>query len=206
MNSIEGPGQEPAGPQAHLDRLLEGNRRFVGGSALGPHRDGSRRTAIAQGQHPTALVISCSDSRQVPELIFDCGLGDLFVVRTAGHCVGASVMGSIEFGLLVLDISLVVVLGHSRCGAIASALAARHDEEDPKGHLPALLTMIRPAVDDVLLTDVHPDHLAEAVMLQHVRRSAQLIRESAAREREPLVVGGRYDLDTGLVSLVDQQF
>lgn len=189
--------------QAQLQLLLEGNQRFASGQTLNPHRDGLRRTEIARQQNPSALVISCSDSRQVPELIFDCGLGDLFVVHTAGHCVGASVMGTIEFGMLVLGIRLVMVLGHTRCGAIASALAARHEEEAPRGHLPALLTMIRPAVDDISMSSVHPDQLAEETMLQHVRRSVALIEESAEWEQRPLVVGGRYDLDTGLVTLVE---
>lgn len=195
---------EDSAPEARLATLLEGNRRFASGAAQGPNRDHVRRVRISEGQNPHALVLCCSDSREVPELIFDCGLGDLFVVRTAGHCVGATVLASVEFGVLVLGIKLVVVLGHTRCGAIAASLRARHEQEGPRGHLPALMKMIRPAVDDVSLAGPPHDALAEQVMLQHVRRSISVIEESADWEEHPLIVGGRYDLESGLVSLVDR--
>ena len=183
---------------------MEGNRRFASGSAQGPNRDQMRRVRISEKQNPQALALCCSDSREVPELIFDCGLGDLFVVRTAGHCVGATVLASVGFGVLALGIKLIVVLGHTRCGAIAAALQSRHEKIGPRGHLPALMTMIRPAVDDACLAGTPQDALAEQVMLQHVRRSISVIEESADWEEHPLIVGGRYDLESGLVSLVDR--
>lgn len=115
--------------------LKEGNERFVAGEPLHPSQDVARRSALAGGQKPTAVVFGCGDSRVAAEIIFDQGLGDMFVVRTAGHVIDAAVLGSIEFGVAVLDVPLIVVLGHDSCGAVKAALAALDDGAVPGGYL-----------------------------------------------------------------------
>src|SRR5258708_31754360 len=115
----EAPRDWPATPAAALDLLMQGNKRFVTGNRLHPHQDADRRTALAPGQRPFAVLFGCSDSRLAAEIIFDQGLGDLFVVRTAAHVVGPEVLGSIEYAIATLDTPLVAVLGHDSCGAVA---------------------------------------------------------------------------------------
>ncbi|OBK87520.1 carbonic anhydrase [Mycolicibacter sinensis] len=115
--------------------LKEGNERFVAGEPLHPSQDVARRAELAGGQKPTAVVFGCGDSRVAAEIIFDQGLGDMFVVRTAGHVIDAAVLGSIEFGVAVLDVPLIVVLGHDSCGAVKAALAALDDGAVPGGYL-----------------------------------------------------------------------
>ena len=105
-----------------LQCLLEGNRRFAANQPLHPRRGPHRRREISQGQEPFAIVLGCADSRVPPTLVFDCGLGDLFVIRTAGHVVDEVVLGSMSYGVEVLEIPLLVVLGHSRCGAVQAAV------------------------------------------------------------------------------------
>ncbi|MFD0366442.1 carbonic anhydrase [Streptomyces sp. NPDC059071] len=111
-------------PVAALDALLAGNKRFVSGTTEHPNQDAARRSLLAPGQAPFAVILGCSDSRLAAEIIFDQGLGDLFVVRTAGHCLGTEVLGSVEYATSVLGARLVVVLGHDSCGAIAAAQEA----------------------------------------------------------------------------------
>jgi carbonic anhydrase len=111
-------------PADALAELLAGNERFVTGTRIHPHQDAEHRAAVAAAQRPFAVVFGCSDSRLAAEIIFDRGLGDLFVVRTAGHIIGAEVLATIEYGVSVLDAPLVVVLGHDSCGAIQATHAA----------------------------------------------------------------------------------
>ncbi|MFE5549268.1 carbonic anhydrase, partial [Streptomyces sp. NPDC056534] len=111
-------------PAVALDALLAGNTRFVSGAPQHPNQDAARRTELAPGQDPFAVILGCSDSRLAAEIIFDQGLGDLFVVRTAGHVLGTEVLGSVEYATSVLGARLVVVLGHDSCGAVAAARAA----------------------------------------------------------------------------------
>ncbi|UJW30177.1 carbonic anhydrase [Saccharothrix sp. AJ9571] len=120
-------------PDEALAMLLDGNRRFVDGTREHPHQDADYRTAIAPAQHPFAVLFGCSDSRLAAEIIFDRGLGDLFVVRTAGHVLGPEVLGSIEYGVEVLGAPLVAVLGHDSCGAIAAAQQAMDSGSRPTG-------------------------------------------------------------------------
>src|SRR4051812_33272299 len=119
MTEIQNPT-----PRDAFELLMAGNQRFVSGTPQHPNQDAIRRTEIAPSQQPFAVLFGCSDSRLAAEIIFDRGLGDLFVVRTAGHVAGAEVLGSVEYGVSVLDAPLVVVLGHDSCGAIAAARAA----------------------------------------------------------------------------------
>ncbi|MBA3490342.1 MAG: carbonic anhydrase, partial [Longispora sp.] len=112
----------PKTPSEAFAMLLAGNQRFIEGTRLHPHQDADRRAGIAPAQHPFAVVLGCADSRLAAEIIFDRGLGDLFVVRTAGHVLGPEVLGSIEYGVEILGAPLIAVLGHDSCGAIAATL------------------------------------------------------------------------------------
>src|SRR5262245_20228015 len=116
------PNHRTGTPEEALTELIAGNRRFVTGARIHPHQDAERRAAVAVLQRPFAVVFGCSDSRLAAEIIFDRGLGDLFVVRTAGHIVGGEVMASLEYGVAVLGATLVDVLGHESLGAVAATL------------------------------------------------------------------------------------
>src|SRR5574341_698654 len=113
----------PTSEQA-LRKLLEGHQRYLRGQPLHQHQEAGWRVSLAYSQHPFAVILGCGDSRVPPEIIFDQGLGDLFVIRTAGHVLDAAVLGSVEYGLEKLNIPLVVVLGHERCGAVQAAVKA----------------------------------------------------------------------------------
>jgi carbonic anhydrase len=159
-------------PSTALATLLEGNARFVTGERLHPHQDADRRTAVAPGQKPFALLFGCSDSRLAAEIIFDQGLGDLFVVRTAGHVVGPEVMGSIEYAVAVLDVALIAVLGHDSCGAIGAALDSLRTGDLPSGY-------IRDVVDRVTLgvLPVREKALQEPDLAveEHIRYTVELL-------------------------------
>ena len=136
----------PTDPDQALRLLLAGNRRFVLGQREHPNQDADRRRAVAPGQRPFAVLFGCSDSRLAAEIIFDRGLGDLFVVRTAGHVVGPEVLGSIEYGIAILDVPLVAVLGHDSCGGVAAALKVARDGEMPPGAIGSVVEHVLPSV------------------------------------------------------------
>jgi carbonic anhydrase len=178
-------------PDEALERLLEGNRRFVAGAPEAPGRDADRRRQQAEGQTPFAVVVGCSDSRVPPEILFDQGIGDLFVVRVAGNVVVDEVtLGSIEFGVAILACPLVLVLGHEECGAVRAAVVAAADGEPSGAHLGALVDAVLPAVtgDDV-----------DAAVRANVRRQVALLKETFPQAE---VVGARYALESGRVELV----
>jgi carbonic anhydrase len=188
-----------------LSELLAGNRRFVEGQRLHPNQDAHRRTQVAQGQKPFALIFGCSDSRVAAEIIFDRGLGDLFVVRTAGHIVDNGVLGSIEFGVDPLEIPLVVVLGHDGCGAVTAAMAAHASGQMPTGY-------VRHVVELVMLS-VLTAHRAgldtvDEVVAEHTQVTAQLLadRSRAIADRVAdgrcAVVAMEYTLAEGEVRLL----
>ncbi len=165
---------------AVLDRLLSGNERFVTGRLEHPHEDPAHCTRIADGQHPLAAVIGCSDSRVAPEIIFDMGCGDLFVIRTAGHVLGTATLASLEFAIVHLETPLVVILAHSSCGAVTAAVRQHEsDREAPGAHLPKLLSRIAPAVSASAPTAADP---VRAATLEHLRREVDYLRN-----RDPIV-------------------
>ncbi|GLY14702.1 carbonic anhydrase [Kineosporia sp. NBRC 101677] len=129
-----------------LAELLDGNRRFVNGEVAHPNQDVHRRAGLTGGQRPFALIFGCADSRVAAEIIFDRGLGDLFVVRTAGHAVDNAVLGSIEFGVDVLEIPLVIVLGHDSCGAVKATMEAHDSGRMPSGYLRSVVEMLSSSV------------------------------------------------------------
>jgi carbonic anhydrase len=192
-------------PKDALTLLLDGNRRFVRGDIEHPHQDADRRAAVAPGQRPFAVLFGCSDSRLAAEIIFDRGLGDLFVVRTAGHVVGAEVLGSIEYGVALLETPLVAVLGHDSCGAVAAALQAARDGQMPAGALRSVVERVLPHVLAAGGPDADPDEAGEA----HLRFVVDLLASESAVIADRIdrgqcaVVGLSYRLADGAVRVVD---
>jgi carbonic anhydrase len=191
----------PATPEEALRELLAGNDRFVTGTRVHPHQDAERRAALAQAQRPFAVVFGCSDSRLAAEIIFDRGLGDLFVVRTAGHIIGPEVSASIEYGVLVLGVPLLVVLGHDSCGAIRAAYDAVIGVAAPTEGLLPIVDRIRPSMPP----SPEPDDL-DQVAATHVRSTVEQLAasgiEKAVRSGHCGVVGLTYRLAEGRVTVV----
>jgi carbonic anhydrase len=137
----------PGTPEEALRRLIRGNRRFVAGEPAHPHQDVERRRELATGQDPFAQVFSCIDSRVPPEIVFDQGLGDLFVIRTAAQTLDGLIQGSVEYGPLVYDTPLVVVMGHQRCGAVVAAVESLEHGTDLGPHLNEVVAALEPAYE-----------------------------------------------------------
>ena len=201
------PDGVPTEPDEALGLLLAGNQRFVGGVREHPNQDADRRTAVAPAQRPFAVLFGCSDSRLAAEIIFDRGLGDLFVVRTAGHVVGPEVLGSIEYGISVLDAPLVAVLGHDSCGAVAAALQVARDGEMPPGAMRSVVERVLPSVLAAGGGDTDPDVAGE----EHIRYTVDLlVSESATIARRVAagrcaVVGLSYRLGDGGVRVISER-
>lgn len=202
------PGEAPLPtPAQALRRLIEGNRRFVTGALRHPHQDAAHRTAVAPEQRPFAVLFGCSDSRLAAEIIFDQGLGDLFVVRTAGQVVGSEVLGSIEYAVAVLGTPLIAVLGHDSCGAVGAALQVVADGRPPEG-------FIREVVERVILSvlAVRPQARDDPQLAveEHIRYTAQLLCRRSAVIAERVadgrcgVVGLSYRLAEGGVRQVSR--
>jgi carbonic anhydrase len=177
----------PRTPDEALQFLLDGNDRFVAGRPAHPNQDAARRADSVESQRPFAVVFGCSDSRVAAEIIFDRGLGDLFVVRTAGHLVGAEVLASIEYAVLVLEAPLVVVLSHDRCGAVATALDAHEHGVTPQGNLRHIVERLSPGI---LAAKARGITGQEPVAQEHGRATAELLLEQSAPIREKVEAGG----------------
>ncbi|MFI5617276.1 carbonic anhydrase [Streptomyces sp. NPDC051567] len=179
-----------------LERLRAGNARYAAGRPLPPRGgDGERRRALAVRQQPFAVVLGCIDSRVPPERVFDVGLGDLVCIRTAGQALDEAVLGSIEFGVTELGATLVVVLGHERCGAVAAAVERVRSGRAVRGHLTRVIDELTPAAAGA--RPLAGDWLENAVSA-NVARVQRTLR--ADRAFDPaVVVGARFDLDTGEV-------
>ena len=196
-----------------LDRLKDGNRRFVS-TVRSPEawtgRD--RRIELTNGQQPFAIVLGCSDSRVPAEIVFDQGLGDLFVIRVAGNIVAPSQVGSVEFAAERFGSKLVVVLGHSQCGAV---LATLEDLRAPSGNhsrnMRSIVERVRPAVEGLFATELrhNPDALVREAVRANIRASVNHLRhgsevlEHLIQREELLVVGAEYSLESGLVEFFD---
>jgi carbonic anhydrase len=196
-----------------LERLQLGNKRYVSGvSTHDALTFDARRSELLAGQSPMAIVLGCSDARVPAELIFDQGLGDLFVIRIAGNIVAPSQVGSIEFAVERFSTPLVVVLGHSQCGAIAATLEeiVRPSAQQSR-NLHAIVERIRPAVEPLLETDLRHDHdkLCEHAIRANIRMSANQLRhgsdilESMIAQGKLLVVGAEYSLESGEVDFFE---
>ena len=204
-----GRAAEKLDPSARLLRdaslmlLKEGNARFVAGKQLHPNQDAERRSStVAQGQEPFATILACSDSREPVELIFDRGVGDLFVVRVAGNVAGTSELASVEYGVAHLHTPLLIVMGHSKCGAVSAVVQGA----ELPGHLHALVEKIKPAVDKVKAeTSDAPDSLAKTIeanvwqTIENILKQSQAVRAGVS-SGQLSVIGAVYDLEQGKVT------
>jgi carbonic anhydrase len=185
--------------------LLAGNRRFVAGTPEHPNQDAARRREVAPAQAPFAVLFGCSDSRLAAEIIFDQGLGDLFVVRTAGHVMGPEVLGSIEYGVGVLGCPLVVVLGHDACGAVAAARAAVQDGTVAEGYIRDVIERVTPSVLTVLAAGHREDG---DFIAGHIRHTVDLLLDRSSMLADAVgagraaVVGLSYRLADGSAHLI----
>lgn len=192
-------------PDAALARLVEGNARYVANEPL--ERDFSAgRASRTLGQAPFAAILGCADSRVSPELAFDQSPGDLFVVRVAGNFVTPEGLGSLEFGAAVLGTRLILVLGHSNCGAVNATVTALQEGNSLPGHIADLVDAMQPGIAPVL---AHPGHdLGHNAVIANVRHNVERLRTAApilsdlVAKRDLQIVGGVYDLATGMVNLV----
>lgn len=200
----EASAQTPATADQALEMLMEGNARYVSGETL-PRDFAADRADLAEGQAPFAAILGCADSRVAPELAFDQSRGQLFVVRVAGNTLNTDNLASLEFSTAVLGAPLIMVLGHSACGAIAAAIDVVQNDAELPGHLPDLIEPIKPAVEAVL--DQPGDLLTNAIE-ENVRLTvAQIagagpIVSAAVESGKVKVVGAVYDLATGKVELI----
>jgi carbonic anhydrase len=196
-----------------LERLREGNLRFAanvrGSDAFVSH---TRRVELASGQQPFAIILGCSDSRVPAEIVFDQGLGDLFVIRVAGNIVAPSQVGSVEFAAARYSTRLVVVLGHSQCGAILATLEELLTPTENQSHnLRAIVDRVRPSVEGLLKTELRHDSdslVREAgranirASVDHLRHGSQVLEE-LIRDHGLVVVGAEYSLETGVVEFLE---
>jgi carbonic anhydrase len=205
--ALAAPVPDSAADRA-LAALLAGNQRYLDKRLTHRHQDADRIEQLAQGQAPIAIILGCSDSRVSPEVIFDHGLGDLFVIRVAGNVVDDVVLGSIEYAADGLGVPLVLVLGHERCGAVSAAV----DHAATLGHVSTLVRAIQPAMDRV---ESSPGSISQgrpaminAVVLANVQQSVDQLKTSQpvmaalVKQGKVKVVGARYDLDEGRVEIV----
>jgi len=195
-----------------LERLRAGNARFVAETHDSARHGRSRRQELMAGQQPLAIILGCSDSRAPAEIIFDQGLGDLFVIRVAGNVVAASQVGSVEFAAERFGTRLVVVLGHSQCGAVQATLEdLQRPSEQRSRNLRSIVDRVRPSIETLLETELRHDHdalLRHAVRANirvsayHLRHGSEIL-EQLIEEQGLLVVGAEYSLETGLVEFFD---
>lgn len=195
-----------------LDRLREGNRRFAANTRGADSKTQLRPAEVAAGQEPFAIILGCSDSRVPAEIIFDQGLGDLFVIRVAGNIVAPSQIGSVEFAATTFGTRLVVILGHSQCGAIHATLKQlQTPSENRSRNLRSIVDFIRPSVEPLLdqALGYDTDTIVQKAVRANVRTSALKMRhgsgilEDLERDEGLLIVGAEYSLDTGLVDFFE---
>ncbi len=181
-----------------LKKLVDGNKRYVIGKAVNPDRDKKRREEIAKAQHPFVVILTCSDSRVSPEVIFDQGLGDIFEIRNAGNLVDDVVLGSIEYAVEHLQVPLVVVLGHERCGAVSAAVAGG----EVPGHISSITEILKNSVEKAksqkgdtvdIAVNENIDEMVKKIL------EDKPIMEELIKEGKVKVVGAYYDLDSGEV-------
>lgn len=192
-------------PRQAFDLLLEGNKRFISGTLAHPNQDAERRHALVTGQHPFVTLFGCGDSRLAAEVIFDQGLGDMFVVRTAGHTLDSAVLGSLEFGVAGLKTPLIVVLGHDSCGAVAASRTAVTTGVFPEGFQRNFVENILPAA---ISSNLPEDTDINDVVKEHTKMTVERILEQspeislAVEEGRCAVVGLFYHLADGEVEVV----
>ncbi len=188
-------------PEQALQMLVDGNQRYTGGKSEHPHQNSARRQEVFTGQHPFVTILSCSDSRVPPEVFFDQGIGDLFIIRNAGNILDDVVLGSMEYAAEHLGVPLVLVLGHTKCGAVTATVQGG----EVPGHIGSIVTTIKPAADAV------KGEAGDAVLnatLANVRMSVEKIRTcepilaEMVKHGKMNVVGAIYQIDTGKVEFL----
>ena len=196
----------PTSPDDALTRLLQGNQRYVQGDPTHPNQSAERQAEVAQGQHPWAAVLGCIDSRVPPELVFDQGLGDMFVARTSGQVIDNVVLRSLEYAVEE-GVKLIMVLGHQSCGAVKATISTLQAGGHPEGQIVSLVQAIKPAVaaaesqpGDLLNNAIIANVLLE---LEYLQSSSEIIASAVDQERMKLV-GAIYNLQGGAVSLIRQ--
>lgn len=194
-------------PAQAWQRLLEGNERFISEEAHHPNQGAVRRSELVNTQNPFAVIFGCSDSRLAAEIIFDLGLGDAFVVRTAGHVLDDAVLGSLEFSVSVLNVPLIVVLGHDNCGAVAATKEAVETGEMPPRFIRDLVERITPSV----LASLHEDKTeVNDMVVEHARQTVDRLLESsqvisaAVKDSSTAVIAVAYRLEEGRAQLVSE--
>jgi carbonic anhydrase len=201
--SFASNGQQRISPEEALVKLKDGNNRFVNGQSSKPRQDFSRLKEVAEGQYPFATIIGCSDSRVPNEIIFDQGLGDLFIVRTAGQVSTYASWGSIEFAEEILGTKLIVVLGHTKCGAVQAAV----NLPDVPGHIITLINAIKPAVEKAKKKE-HTNILDAAIRENIIMQVEQLkglepVLAKRVREGSIKIIGALYDLHSGKIEFFE---
>ena len=226
------PDQPMIPPAEAISRLKEGNSRFTAGSMQHPHdsndersymaknsyenpggislgmtseQAAKRRVELAKSQHPFAIILSCSDSRVPPEIVFDEGLGDIFIVRVAGNVLNDEGLGSIEYGVDVLGARLIVVLGHQSCGAVDAAMKTLAAKGKAPGHIQSLVTAIKPVVDATPKGDLDTTIKANVKHVVDALRSSTPILKAKVDSGDIQVIGGYYTLDTGAVTFLEEK-
>jgi len=196
----------PTSPDDALTRLIQGNQRYMQGAPIHPNQSAERQAEVAQGQHPWAAILGCIDSRVPPELVFDQGLGDMFVARTAGQVIDNAVLGSLEYAVEE-GVKLLMVLGHQSCGAIKATISTLQTGGHPEGQIAFLVQAIKPAVTaaqsqpgDLLNNAITANVLQE---LEYLQSSSEII-SSAVDQGGLKLLGAIYDLQGGAVSLIPQ--
>lgn len=197
--------QPSVAPAEAISKLKEGNGRYTSGNLQHPGQTTERRTELASDQHPFASIVSCSDSRVPPEIVFDQGLGDLFVVRVAGNVINNEGLGSLEYAVDHLGSRLIVVLGHQSCGAVKAAKETIAAKGKAPGHIQSLVTAIKPAVEATVTGDLDATIKANVKHVVNALRSSTPILKAKVDSGQVQVIGGYYSLDTGAVTFLDEK-
>jgi len=197
--------QPSVAPAEAMSKLKEGNGRYTSGNLQHPGQTTERRTELAKTQHPFAAIVCCSDSRVPPEVVFDQGLGDLFIVRVAGNVINDEGLGSLEYTVDHLGTRLILVLGHQRCGAVDAARETLAAKGKAPGHIQSLVTAIKPAVEATSKEDLDATIKANVKHVVDELRSSTPILKAAVDSGKIQVVGGYYSLDTGAVTFLDEK-
>jgi len=199
--------EQPAkvAPADALARLKAGNQRFIAGKLQHPHQNPKRRAELVTGQRPFAIVLGCADSRTSPEVLFDQGLGDLFVVRVAGNILDDHVLGSIEYAVEHLGAQLIVVLGHQHCGAVQAAKETLDSKAEVPAHLNSLVTAIQPAVEATRGADLEATIKANIENVVQSLRSSEPVLKKEVEAGAITVLGAYYDLGTGAVAFTEEK-
>jgi carbonic anhydrase len=192
-------------PAEAISRLKDGNGRYMNGNPQHPRQSSEEREKLTKSQHPFAIVLGCADSRVPPEIVFDQGLGDLFVVRVAGNVIDDHSLGSIEYAVDHLAVRVILVLGHQSCGAVKAAKETIAAKGEAPAHIQSLVTAIRPAVEATVHGDLETTVKANVKDVVQALRSSTPVLKPKVDSSELRVLGAYYSLDTGAVSFLDEK-